>query len=150
MMSPINPLCRSGNSEVSQTALSRHSLPEYPELRQIEKNQEELTARRGIRGRLRENERGSVRARRCGNNCLLCALRFSKYRIEGSCVYVIRRYLCISASGSVTQFPDALNARKMEPGVYSPRISTLISLLFAGAASRRNFSRARSTLVRMG
>jgi len=45
MMSPINPLCWSGNSEVSQIALSRHSLPEYPELRQREKNQGKL--RRG-------------------------------------------------------------------------------------------------------
>jgi len=139
-MSPINPLCWSGNSEVSQIALSRHSLPEYPELRQREKNQGKL--RRG-----EESEGGWRRtredlARRCSNNCLLCALRFSKYRIEGSCAYVIRRYLCIPASGNVTQFPDALNARKMEPGVHSPRISSLISLLFAAAASRRNFSRA--------
>jgi len=133
MMSPINPLCRSGNSDVSQIALSRHSLPEYPELQQMEKSQRELIVRRGIRGTLWKNERsyGLVVA---VNNCLLCALRFSKYRIEGSYAYVIHTYLCISESGNVTQFPGVPNARKMEPGVHSPRISPLISLLFATAA----------------
>lgn len=114
-MSPINPLCRSGNSEVSQIALSRHSLPEYPALRQTEKNQGELTCEESVEdcGRNESGSRGLVVR---GNKCLLCALRFSKYRIEGSCAYVIRRYPCIPASGNVTQFPDAPNARKMEPG----------------------------------
>lgn len=87
-----------------------------------------------IRGRLRENERKSHGLVVAANNCLLCALRFSKYRIEGSCAYVIRTYLCISESGNATQFPGVPNARKMELGVHSPRISPLISLLFATAA----------------
>ena len=47
----------------------------------------------------------------------------------------------IFVSDSITQFPDALNARKMKLGVHSPRISPLISLLFAATAFRWNSSR---------
>lgn len=64
--------------------------------------------------------------------CLLCALRFSKYRIEDSCAYVIRTYIALvyarefthTRIGRVTQFPDVPNARKMEPGAHLPRTST--------------------------
>lgn len=73
-MSPITPLCRSGNSEVSQIALSRHSLPVYPVLRQKEETLEKSHVKPRNSGYERANRAGARRF----DVGLFRVLRFSK------------------------------------------------------------------------